>query len=82
MTSHPSSGRAQAILDASRRGDYAPASGNFAADIVMGNGSGAAAVSGHAEVAPAWIMAMEAFVIAATVTALVVLRRQPRMQGA
>lgn len=32
--------------------------------------------------APAWIMAIEAFVIAATVTALVLLRRQPRLQGA
>lgn len=32
--------------------------------------------------APAWIMAVEAFVIAATITALVLLRRQPRLQGA
>lgn len=32
--------------------------------------------------APAWIMAIEAFVIAATITALVLLRRQPRLQGA
>jgi hypothetical protein len=32
--------------------------------------------------APAWIMALEAFVIAATLTALVLLRRQPRPQGA
>ena len=31
--------------------------------------------------APAWIMAVEAFVIAATITALVLLRRQPRLQG-
>ena len=32
--------------------------------------------------APAWIMAIEAFVIAATITALVLLRRQPRLQEA
>ena len=32
--------------------------------------------------APAWIMAVEAFVIAATITALLLLRRQPRLQGA
>ncbi len=32
--------------------------------------------------APAWIMAIEAFVIAATITALVLLRRQPRLQQA
>jgi hypothetical protein len=32
--------------------------------------------------APAWIMAIEAFVIAATVTALVMLRRHLRLQGA
>jgi hypothetical protein len=32
--------------------------------------------------APAWIMAIEAIVIAATVTALVLLRRPPRLQGA
>jgi hypothetical protein len=32
--------------------------------------------------APAWVMALEAFVIAATVTALVLLRRAPRRQGA
>jgi ketosteroid isomerase-like protein len=38
MTSHPSFDRAQAILDASRRGDYAPAFDNFADDIVMENG--------------------------------------------
>jgi hypothetical protein len=31
--------------------------------------------------APAWIMAVEAFVIAATITALVLLRRQSRLQG-
>jgi hypothetical protein len=32
--------------------------------------------------APAWIMAVEAFVIAATITALVLLRRPPRLQRA
>jgi hypothetical protein len=32
--------------------------------------------------APAWIMAVEAFVIAGTVTGLVLLRRPPRRQGA
>ena len=32
--------------------------------------------------APAWVMALEAFVIAATVTALVMLRQHPRLQGA
>ena len=32
--------------------------------------------------APAWIMAIEAFVIAATVTGLVLLRRPPRPRGA
>ena len=32
--------------------------------------------------APAWIMAVEAFVIAATITALLLLRRPPRLQGA
>jgi hypothetical protein len=32
--------------------------------------------------APAWVMTLEAFVIAATVTALVMLRRHPRLQGA
>jgi len=31
--------------------------------------------------APAWIMAVEAFVIAATLTALVLLRRQPPAAG-
>jgi hypothetical protein len=41
MTSHPNLDRAQAILDATRRGDYAPAFDNFADDIVMGNGPGA-----------------------------------------
>jgi hypothetical protein len=82
MTSHPSFDRAQAILDASRRGNYAPASGNFAGDIVMDNGPGVVAVSEHAEAASAWIMTLEVFVIAATVTALVVLRLQPRLQGA
>jgi ketosteroid isomerase-like protein len=41
MTSHPNFDRAQAILDASRRGDYAPAFDNFADDIVMENGPGA-----------------------------------------
>ena len=35
MTSHPNFDRAQAILDATRRGDYAPAFGNFADDIEM-----------------------------------------------
>jgi hypothetical protein len=32
--------------------------------------------------APAWVIAVEAFVIAATITALVLLRRPPRLQGA
>jgi hypothetical protein len=32
--------------------------------------------------APAWIMAVEAFVIAATITALILLRRPARLQGA
>jgi len=41
MTSHPNFDRAQAILDATRRGDYAPAFDNFADDIVMENGPGA-----------------------------------------
>jgi hypothetical protein len=82
MTGHPSFDRAQAILDVPRRGNDGPASGSLAGSIVTGNGPGVAAVSGHAEVAPAWIMALEAFAIAATVTALVLLRRQPRMQGA
>ena len=41
MTSHPNFDRAQAILDASRRGDYAPAFDNFTDDIVMENGPGA-----------------------------------------
>jgi len=45
----------------------------------MDNGPGVAVVSGHAEVPPAWITAMEAFVIAAAVTAPVLLRR---MRGA
>ena len=79
MTSHPSFGRAQAIPGATRHGNYAPASGNFAGGIVMDNGPGVAVVSGHAEVPPAWITAMEAFVIAAAVTAPVLLRR---MRGA
>ena len=38
MTNHPNFDRAQAILDASRRGDYAPAFDNFADDIEMENG--------------------------------------------
>ena len=41
MTNHPNFDRAQAMLDATRRGDYAPAFGNFADDIVMENGPGA-----------------------------------------
>ena len=41
MTNHPNFDRAQATLDASRRGDYAPAFDNFADDIVMENGPGA-----------------------------------------
>lgn len=41
MTNHPNFDRAQAILDASRRGDYAPAFDNFADGIAMENGSGA-----------------------------------------
>ncbi|HEY2265191.1 MAG TPA: hypothetical protein VGI96_21375, partial [Streptosporangiaceae bacterium] len=41
MTSHPNFDRAQAILDATNRGDYAPAFDNFADDIVMENGPGA-----------------------------------------
>ena len=41
MTSHPNFDRAQAILGATRRGDYAPAFDNFADDIVMENGPGA-----------------------------------------
>ena len=41
MTSHPNLDRAQAILDATRRGDYAPAFGNFADDIMIENGPGA-----------------------------------------
>jgi hypothetical protein len=32
--------------------------------------------------APAWVMAIEALVIAATATALILLRRPPRLQGA
>ena len=32
--------------------------------------------------APAWVMAVEAFVIAATIIALVLLRRPPRLRGA
>ena len=40
MACHPELDRAQAILDASRRGDYAPAFDNFADDIVMENGPG------------------------------------------
>ena len=41
MTNHPNFDRAQAILDASGRGDYALAFDNFADDIVMENGPGA-----------------------------------------
>ena len=41
MTNHPNFDRAQAILDASRRGDYAPAFDNFADDITMEIGPGA-----------------------------------------
>ena len=41
MTNHPNFGRAQAMLDATRRGDYAPAFDNFADDIVMETGPGA-----------------------------------------
>jgi ketosteroid isomerase-like protein len=41
MTSHPNFDRAQAILDATNRGDYAPAFDNFTDDIVMENGPGA-----------------------------------------
>ena len=37
MTNHPNFDRAQAILDASRRGDYASAFDNFADDIEMEN---------------------------------------------
>ena len=48
MTSHPNFDRAQAILDATRRGDYAPAFDNFADDIVMENGPGAGPGTGAA----------------------------------
>jgi len=44
--------------------------------------SGVLAVAAFFAAAPAWIMAVEAFVIAATITALVLLRRAPRLQGA
>jgi len=43
---------------------------------------GALAVPAFFLNAPAWVMALEAFVIAATVTALVLLRRPPRLQEA
>jgi ketosteroid isomerase-like protein len=41
MTSHPNFDRAQAMLYASRHGDYALAFDDFANDIVMENGPGA-----------------------------------------
>jgi len=41
MASHPNFDRAQAALDAARRGDYAPAFDAFADDVLVENGPGA-----------------------------------------
>jgi ketosteroid isomerase-like protein len=41
MTNHPNFDRTQAVLDAVRKGDYAPAFALYADDIVMENGPGA-----------------------------------------
>ncbi len=41
MTNHPNFDRTQAVLDAVRKGDYAPAFDLYADDILMENGPGA-----------------------------------------
>jgi ketosteroid isomerase-like protein len=41
MTSHPNFDRAQAALDAMRRGDYTPAFDSLTDDVIMENGPGA-----------------------------------------
>ena len=41
MTNHPNFDRWQAVLDAMRKGDYAPAFDAFAGDVIIENGPGA-----------------------------------------
>jgi hypothetical protein len=41
MTNHPNFDRAQAVLDAVRKGDYAPSFDLYADDIAYENGPGA-----------------------------------------